>query len=100
MALVLKIKTQRQQCKRHSEDSIVSNPRNRLCAHLLSYYPELLSCAVLVDTPWIFNATFALLKNILSPRTLRKVSFVKSDSFAVDYVSWYNCFSQRVDNSL
>jgi len=43
---------------------------------LQQYYPERLSKALLVNTPWIFNATWAIIKGWLNPRTASKVCFI------------------------
>ena len=44
---------------------------------LQKYFPERLGKAYLVNTPWIFNATWVLIKSWLDPRTASKVYFLE-----------------------
>jgi len=44
---------------------------------LKTYYPETLQYIFMVDSPWIFSACWAIIKQWLNPVTLKKVHFLK-----------------------
>eukprot|EP01135_Chromosphaera_perkinsii_P006008 Nk52_evm3s379 gene=Nk52_evmTU3s379 len=48
-----------------------------LFALLASYYPERLGSCFLVEAPWVFNAVWYAIKNVLPPKTVQKISFIK-----------------------
>ena len=46
-------------------------------------YPELLFKSHMVNTPWIFNSIWWLVKNILDPTTIKKISITGTDYMKV-----------------
>jgi hypothetical protein len=46
-------------------------------------YPELLFKSHMINTPWIFNSIWWLVKNILDPNTIKKISITGTDYMKV-----------------
>jgi len=51
----------------------------RMASLLQKYYPERLFKAFLVNTPFLFNATWKAIKGVLDARTVSKVQFLSED---------------------
>ena len=46
-----------------------------------SYYPESMEKLFIINAPWIFNATWKLLKPLISERTLAKITICGADYY-------------------
>jgi len=52
-----------------------------LIDQLANNYPETLKHILVVDSPWIFNLCWKLIKGWLDPRTADKIAFINKDQF-------------------
>ena len=59
------------------------NPNSAVeTGRLMAHFPEMLNMCVLIDAPWLFNATWKLVSSVLDERVAKKVSFVSVDKLA------------------